>query len=80
MFRHDRTVVVLCLLSTVLIAVAVGWATGFLASVGAAVCRIWDGVISWLYSPFGWDHLLAGAGVLIVPILIVVIILVLAND
>jgi hypothetical protein len=34
----------------------------------------------WINSPLGWEYLLAGAGVLIVPVIVLILIFAIADD
>lgn len=80
MLRNTRTIVGLCMLSGVSITAVIGWATGFFAWAVSSVRGLWEGFIAFLNSPFSWEHLAAGAGVLLVPIVIIVVIFALADN
>jgi hypothetical protein len=75
MFKSARAIVGLCLVGGVSLATVIGWATGFFGQVAAFVGGLWTGFATWLSSPFGWDHVIAGAGVLLIPIAILVVII-----
>lgn len=80
MFRSVRTVVGLCLLGGVSLAAIIGWATGFFGRATSVIAGLWSDLTSWLNEPMGWDQLLAGAGVLIAPLVLLVIIFALADN
>ncbi|MGI8306960.1 hypothetical protein [Saccharopolyspora hattusasensis] len=80
MFKSTRATIGICLLGEASVATVTGWATGFFAQVVSFFNGLWNSFIAWLNSPFGWDHLLAGAGVLIAPIILLVVILALADN
>lgn len=80
MLRNTRTIVGLCALSGVSVTAVIGWATGFFTWAVGSVHSLWDGFIAFLNSPFSWEHLAAGAGVLIIPIVIIVVIFALADN
>ena len=80
MLRNTRTIVGLCALSGVSVSAVIGWATGFFAWTVGSVRSLWDGFIAFLNSPFSWEHLAAGAGVLIIPIIIIVVIFAVADN
>jgi hypothetical protein len=76
MLRNTRTIVGLCALSGVSVTAVIGWATWAVGSVRS----LWDGFIAFLNSPFSWEHLAAGAGVLLIPIIIIVVIFAIADN
>ena len=80
MLRNTRTIVRLCVLSGVSVTGVIAWATGFFAWAVGSVRSLWDGFIAFLNSPFSWEHLAAGAGVLIIPIVIIVLIFAIADN
>ncbi|MFF1880279.1 hypothetical protein ACFVVC_02255 [Pseudarthrobacter sp. NPDC058196] len=80
MFRNTRTIVGLCVVSGVSLTTIIGWATGFFAWVMGSVRGLWEGLIAFLNSPFSWEHLAAGAGVLLIPIIIIVVIFAVADS
>lgn len=80
MFKNTRTIVGLCSLSGVSVTAVIGWATGFFAWAVGSARGLWDGFIALLNSPFSWEHLAAGAGVLLIPIVIIFVIFVIADN
>lgn len=80
MFKSVRAVLGLCLIAGISLGAVVGWATGFFGDVATRVGQAWTGLTAWLSQPFGWDHLLAGLGVLAVPIILLVVIFAIADD
>lgn len=80
MLRSTRTITGVCLLAGISLGAVVGWATGFFGDVATRVSREWNSVTDWLSQPFGWDHVLAGVGVLAVPIILLVVIFAIADD
>ncbi|MDO5865120.1 MULTISPECIES: hypothetical protein [Paenarthrobacter] len=68
------------MLSGVSVAAVVSLATGFFAWIMGSVRSLWEGFIAFLNSPFSWEHLIAGAGVLLIPIIIIVVIFALADN
>jgi hypothetical protein len=80
MFKNTRTIVGLCALSGVSVTAVIGWATGFFAWAVGSARGLWDGFIAFLNSPFSWEHLAAGAGVLLIPIVIIFVIFVIADN
>ncbi|MFF8914194.1 hypothetical protein ACF08M_12920 [Streptomyces sp. NPDC015032] len=79
-FKSARAVIALSLVGGVGLAAVVGWATGFFASAAGTVAGLWSSLVGWINSPLSWEHLLAGAGVLLVPVVILVLIFVIADD
>ncbi|WP_424863087.1 hypothetical protein [Streptomyces sp. MMS24-I29] len=79
-FRNTRLVVGLCLASGISAAAVIGWLTGFFARIADFVAGLWNELVTWLDSPLGWDHLLAGAGVLLAPVILLVVILALSDN
>ncbi|MFI9629309.1 hypothetical protein [Streptomyces sp. NPDC052042] len=78
--KNTRVVIGLCLAGGISAAVVIGWPTGFFARIADFVAGLWNGLVAWLSSPLGWDHLLAGAGVLLAPVIMLVIILALTDN
>ncbi|WP_338675889.1 hypothetical protein V1460_25190 [Streptomyces sp. SCSIO 30461] len=78
-FKSARAIIALSLIGGVSLAVVVGWVTGFLASITSAVAGLWNNFMGWINSPLGWEHLLAGTGVLIVPVIVLVLIFAIAD-
>ncbi|MFJ1733161.1 hypothetical protein [Streptomyces sp. NPDC088254] len=79
MFKSARVIIALGLIGGVSLAVIVGWVTGFFALVATTVSGLWNDFMGWINSPLGWEHLLAGAGVLIVPVIVLVLIFAIAD-
>ncbi|WP_247040330.1 hypothetical protein [Arthrobacter rhizosphaerae] len=80
MFKSTRAIVGLCLVGGVSLATVIGWSTGFFSQVAAFVGGLWTGFTTWLSSPFGWDHVIAGAGVLLIPVAILVAIFIVVDS
>jgi hypothetical protein len=80
MFRSARAIVSLCLVGGVLLATIIGWATEFFGQVADFVGGLWTGFTTWLNSPIGWDHVFAGAGVLLIPVAILFMIFAFADN
>ncbi|MDL5199566.1 hypothetical protein [Streptomyces sp. ALI-76-A] len=74
MFKRTRLVIALSLIGGVSLAAIIGWVTGFFSSIADTVGGLWNDFMGWINSPLGWEHLLAGAGVLIVPVIVLVLI------
>lgn len=83
MLRSARMIVGLCLFGGVSLSVVVGWATGFFGQVAAFAAGLWQRltgrVTGWISSEVGWDHLAAGAGVLIFAAIVLVVIFAIAD-
>jgi hypothetical protein len=79
MFRNVRLVISLGLLSGVSLAGVVGWATGFFDRAWQFVSGHWAGFMELLNSPWSWEMLMVGAGVLLVPIVILIVIFAIAD-
>lgn len=79
MFKSARAIIALGLIGGVSLAVIVGWVTGFFTSIASTVAGLWNDFTGWISSPLGWEHLFAGAGVLIVPIIVLVLIFAIAD-
>lgn len=79
MFRSARAIIALGLIGGVSLAVIVGWVTGFFASIADTVAGLENDFMGWVNSPLGWEHLLAGAGALIVPVIVLVLIFAIAD-
>ena len=79
MFKSARAITALGLIGGVSLAVIVGWVTSFFASITSTVAGLWINFMGWINSPLGWEYLLAGAGVLIVPVIVLVLIFAIAD-
>ncbi|MFF4409497.1 hypothetical protein [Streptomyces sp. NPDC001404] len=79
MFKSARIVIALSLVGGVSLAAVIEWVTGFFASIAIIVSGLWSNFMGRINSPLGWEHLLAGAGVLLVPIIVLVLIFVIAD-
>ena len=79
MFKSARLIIALGLIGGVSLAAIIGWVTGFFASIASTVAGLWNDFMGWINSPLGWEHLLAGAGVLIVPVIVLVLIFAIAD-
>ncbi|MGW3197171.1 hypothetical protein ACWDBD_21785 [Streptomyces sp. NPDC001118] len=77
MFKNAR--IALSLIGGVSLAAIIGWGTGFFASIATTVSGLWNNFMGWINSPLGWEHLLAGAGVLLVPVIVLVLIFAIAD-
>ncbi|MFE4334040.1 hypothetical protein ACFRQM_32895 [Streptomyces sp. NPDC056831] len=44
------------------------------------VVGLWGYFTAWINSPLGWEHLLAGASVLIIPLIVLALIFALADN
>ncbi|MEV7953010.1 hypothetical protein [Streptomyces sp. NPDC088141] len=80
MFKSARALIALGLIGGVSLAVIVGRVTGFFGSVASTVAGLWSNLMGWISSPLSWEHLLAGAGVLLVPVIILILIFAIADD
>ncbi|ELP65794.1 hypothetical protein STRTUCAR8_01473 [Streptomyces turgidiscabies Car8] len=79
MFNSARAIIALGLIGGVSLAVIGGCVTGFFASIASTVAGLRNDFMGWINSPLGWEHLLAGAGVLIVPVIVLVLIFAIAD-
>ncbi|MFC8125542.1 hypothetical protein [Streptomyces sp. NPDC057302] len=79
MLKSARAIIVLGLIGGVSLAVIIGWGTGFFASIASIGVDLWNDFMGWINSPLGWEHVLAGAGVLSVPVIVFVLILAIAD-
>lgn len=79
MFKSARLIIALSLIGGVSLAAIIGWVTGFFGSIADTVAGLWNNFMGWINSPLGWEHLLAGAGVLIVPVIVLVLIFAIAD-
>ncbi|GHB82333.1 hypothetical protein GCM10010306_091140 [Streptomyces umbrinus] len=77
--KSARLVVALSLIGGVSLAVVIGRVTEFFGSIADAVASLWNDFMDWINSPLGWEHLLAGAGVLFVPVIVLVLIFAIAD-
>lgn len=81
MFRTTRRIVAFSLVSGVSLAAIVGWVTGFYSWAVGSITRGWAELMIWINSPWGFDHLIAAAVGVLLPIgLIFVILLVLMDS
>ncbi|MEV0443600.1 hypothetical protein AB0I84_23505 [Streptomyces spectabilis] len=48
-------------------------------SIASTVCGLWNNFMGWANSPLEWERLLAGAGVLIVPVIVLMLIFAIAD-
>ena len=53
---------------------------GLFARIATFAENLWTNLTDWLSAPFSMDHVLAGAGVLLVPILILIVIFAIADN
>ncbi|WP_030559197.1 hypothetical protein [Streptomyces aureocirculatus] len=74
-----RAIIVLGLIGGVSLAVIIGWGTGFFVAIASTGAGLWNDFMGWINSPLRWEHLLAGAGVLIVPVIVLVLIFAVAD-
>ena len=74
MLRNARFIIGLCVLTGVSLTTVLAWTSGVLDQIVTIVTGLWEGFMSWLNSPMNWEHLFAGAGVLFVPILVLLVI------
>jgi hypothetical protein len=79
-FRNVQTVIGFCLIGGISAAAVVGWTTGFFARIAEVFRGLCGSVRAWLDSLFGWDHVLAGAGVPLVPLIVLITIFAIADD
>ncbi|MFJ8018693.1 hypothetical protein [Streptomyces sp. NPDC096311] len=49
------------------------------ASIAGTVAGLWNDFMGWINSPLGWEHLLAGASVLFVPVIVLILIFAIAD-
>ena len=80
MFRSTRAVVVLCAICGVSVTAIIGWATGFFTRLAGIVGGWWNGLTEWLGSPLTLEHILAGAGVILVPVILLAVIFALTGN
>ncbi|NUQ96218.1 MAG: hypothetical protein HOY79_06510 [Streptomyces sp.] len=80
MFKSARLIIVLSLIGGVGLVVIIGWVTGFFGSIADTVAGLWNDFMDRINSPLGWEHLLAGAGVLFVPVIVLILIFVIADN
>ena len=80
MFRSTRAVVGLCVVCGVSVTVVIGWATGLFAYLAGVVGGWWNGLMEWLGSPLTLEHILAGAGVILVPVILLAVIFALTGN
>lgn len=73
MFSTVRRIIGLCLSGGVGLVVVVAWATGLFRHAWDRASGLWNGFLVWLNSPIGMDHVMTLAGVLTVPILLLVV-------
>ncbi|UQA91169.1 hypothetical protein [Streptomyces halobius] len=79
MFKSARLIIALSLIGGVSLAAIIGWVTGFFGSIADTVAGLWNDFMEWINSPLGWEHLLTGAGVLFVPVIVLVLIFAIAD-
>lgn len=79
MLRNARLIIGVCLLAGVSLTTVIAWSTGLIERIVSTVAGIWEGIVTWLSSPMSWEHFFAGAGVLLVPLIILVVISVIAD-
>ncbi|MFI8091533.1 hypothetical protein ACIF9R_24970 [Streptomyces sp. NPDC086080] len=80
MFKSARLIIALSLIGGVSLAVIIGWVTGFFVSIADTVAGLWNDFTDWINLPLGWEHLLAGAGVLFVPVIVLIVIFAIADN
>ncbi|MFF8902615.1 hypothetical protein ACF082_34675 [Streptomyces lydicus] len=79
MFKSARLIIALSLIGGISLAAVIGWVTGFFGSSASIVGGLWNDFMDWINSPLGWEHLLAGAGVLFVPVIVLILIFAIAD-
>jgi len=72
--RNARFIIGLCVLTGVSLTTVIAWTSGTLDRIMTTVAGLWQSFMAWLDSPMTWEHLFAGAGVLFVPILLLLVI------
>lgn len=80
MFRNLRLLIGLCALTGISIAGIVGWATGMFGRIAYHVSATWESLITWLDQPVTSTHMFAGAGAILVPLLILLAVILVLTD
>ncbi|MEU3051597.1 hypothetical protein ABZ705_34865 [Streptomyces sp. NPDC006984] len=80
MLKSARVIIAFGLISGVSLAAVIGWVTGFFGSIADTGAGVWNDFMGWTNSPLGWEHLLAGAGALLVPVIVLILIFAIADD
>lgn len=73
MFSTVHRIIGLSLFGCVGLVVVVAWVTGFFRHAWDRSSGLWNGFAVWVNSPIGMDHVMALAGVLTVPILLLAV-------
>ncbi|MDQ1031405.1 hypothetical protein QF035_008987 [Streptomyces umbrinus] len=79
MFKSARVIIALRLIGGASLAAIIGRVTGFFGSIAGTVAGPWNEFVGWINSPLGREHLLAGAGVLFGPAIVLVLIFAIAD-
>lgn len=80
MFKSARLIVGICLFGGVSLLALVGWISGFFGKFIGFIGGAWAGITAWLSQPLTFDHLLAGLGVLLIPIGILIAIFAITDN
>lgn len=77
--RNARVLIALGIISGVSISGVIAYTTGVFHRCIAMITGAVDGIVAWINSPLGYDHLVAGLGVLVAPLIAVFIMLALTD-
>lgn len=75
-----RRIVALCIIGGISVGSLVGWATGFFTWITTTVTRLWTEFMTWLQSPWGLDHIIATAAVVLGPLVLIFILIMVISD
>ena len=79
MFRVRR-MVLLGTVTGVSVTTVIAWATGWFTRASAFVTSQWDSLVAWVNSPVTMEHVVAAAGVLIVPVILLAILFAISHS
>lgn len=75
-----RRIVALCIIGGISIGTLVGWATGLFTWIMTTISHLWTELSTWLQSPWGIEHFIATAAVVLGPVLLIFILIVVISD
>lgn len=75
-----RRIVALCIIGGISVGTLAGWATGFFGWIMTTFARLWTDFTTWLQSPWGIEHIIATAAVVLGPLVLIFILIVVISD
>jgi hypothetical protein len=80
MLRNAKLAISLTVIGVLSVAGVVGWVTGCFSRAAAFLGGTWKGFVALLSSPVNWNDLIAGAGALLAPVVLLLVIISMTDD